>query len=601
MPGFSIQDLTVDEAVIESAIYNYGSSSSSDLPPGNNSGDYVYYTGTQWVTGGDNITIGTNAGNGLQGSYAVALGYSSGYYAQGTYSTAIGYNSGYYGQQENAVAIGYNAGYGAQGSYSVAIGNVAGNNNQGDNSVAIGCIAGSNSQASGAVAVGFGAGYIEQGEGSIAMGFGAGVFGQGNDSIAVGALSGFIEQGEKAVAIGYYAGYTGQGQYGIALGCEASCTGQGYGATSIGYQAGGYNQSSGAIAIGYQAGQNNQGNYTEYYSSYYSIPSIAIGYQAGQNNQGKSEYYGYYGSSIALGDQAGQNNQTVASIAIGCQAGNTDQQLDSIAIGFQAGYTNQGTFSIAIGLQAGQTDQHQQTIVLNGSGTILNTQTQLACYVNPIREITNPAVDTGYNYNMVYNSSNSEVARTPNLIYRANPGSGSPLLLSSFNTVHYYTGSGTTFAISTGMVVNGVYEVKFNCFGSTAANDDLLLTPNVSVSGSNIFYTTYQSVTTVPALQYSASSNSGGFTFDFVGGALGRDPVGKITIYNNTNAKKIRIEAGDTTSVVTGTGYWLTSAYTPSITTPPPYNTATAWTSVGSLSFGTQSFTSWVIWVTRVG
>ena len=172
---------------------------------------------------------------------------------------------------------------------------------------------------------------------------------------------------------------------------------------------------------------------------------------------------------------------------------------------------------------------------------------------------------------------------------------------NSFNTVHYYTGSGTTFAISTGMVVNGVYEVKFNCFGSTAANDDLLLTPNVSVSGSNIFYTTYQSVTTVPALQYSTSSNSGGFSFDFVGGALGRDPVGKITIYNNTNAKKIRIEAGDTTSVVTGTGYWLTSAYTPSITTPPPYNTATAWTSVGSLSFGTQSFTSWVIWVTRVG
>ena len=63
MSSFSIQDLTVDEAVIESAIYNYGSSSSSDLPPGNNSGDYVYYTGTQWVTGGDNITIGTNAGN----------------------------------------------------------------------------------------------------------------------------------------------------------------------------------------------------------------------------------------------------------------------------------------------------------------------------------------------------------------------------------------------------------------------------------------------------------------------------------------------------------------------------------------------------------
>ena len=196
------------------------------------------------------------------------------------------------------------------------------------------------------------------------------------------------------------------------------------------------------------------------------------------------------------------------------------------------------------------------------------------------------------------------------LINRGNPGQSEPLLLDTFNTIHYYNFTGVegstleSFDISTTMVEGGVYEVKFNCSGSTGPNNDMILYPNFVAYTGSTFYTSYQNILS-PAptgpftIQYEQSNNSG-YYFDLVGGSSGFDPVGKITIFNNTNAKKVKVEVGDTVSVCTGSGYWLTENYDPTSMITPPYDTTTIWENVGLLNFGATSFTNWNIWVKRL-
>lgn len=99
------------------------------------------------------------------------------------------------------------------------------------------------------------------------------------------------------------------------------------------------------------------------------------------------------------------NNATWAvgssEVHIGANAGRTSQALGAIAIGNNAGLT-QGTYSIAIGFQAGSTQQANNSIILNASGTALNTNITQSFYVNPIRNTT--ALNM-----LLYNSSTSEV------------------------------------------------------------------------------------------------------------------------------------------------------------------------------------------------
>jgi hypothetical protein len=98
-------------------------------------GAYIYWNGSAWVAGGDNITIGCNAGAIGQQSNAVALGANAGTFNQGGTAIAIGYQAGYTGQGNFAVAIGYRAGLTSQGSNSIAIGKNAGPSGQSSNSI----------------------------------------------------------------------------------------------------------------------------------------------------------------------------------------------------------------------------------------------------------------------------------------------------------------------------------------------------------------------------------------------------------------------------------------------------------------------------------
>lgn len=212
-------------------------------------------------------------------------------------------------------------------------------------------------------------------------------------------------------------------------------------------------------------------------------------------------------------------------------------------------------------------------------------------------------------YNLIYSGGGNKT-----IINRGNPTSSSPLLLEDFNTIHYYEYNNsdddlTNFDISTLMMENAIYEIKFNCSGSTENNNDMFLRPNHGDYNSSYFYTLFQSSFNleseeVTGVKYKNSTDSEGFYVDFYDGYSGFDPVGKITIYNRRNCKKVFFEAGDTSSSTTGSGYWLDDSLESDNYNPesgaPIYNTTDIWSSVGTLTFGV-GFKDWTIYVSRVG
>ena len=230
-----------------------------------------------------------------------------------------------------------------------------------------------------------------------------GVFDPNVDAIKIGNGAGTTSQGTGTVAVGHDAGTTSQGSRGVAIGKEAAMYSQGTEAVAIGGGAGRNTQGISAIAIGYEASSNVQGH-----------SAIAIGYWAaadGATSQGsnsiaigkESAFAGQGTSAIAMGYRSGKTTQGTSAIAMGYQSGFTSQGAQSVAIGFESGKTNQGARAVAIGKLAGQTNQHDNSIILNASGSALNSTSASSFYVKPIRTATEVS-------NVVtYNSTSGEV------------------------------------------------------------------------------------------------------------------------------------------------------------------------------------------------
>ena len=356
--------------------------------------------------GQNGIAIGLSAGNVRQRSGSIGIGYQAGESTQGTAAIAIGVTAGQTTQGENAIAIGRFAGFQNQQSAAIAIGNEVASYNQGLNAVAIGLFAASTGQGSAAIAIGLSAGRTNQGQDSVAIGNNAGRTGQSSNSVAIGFQSGQNNQGTgggASVAIGYRAGEINQERNSVAIGPFAGLNTQASGAVAIGSGAGqdrqDWNtiaigqqaaqtfQGSGGIAIGYRAGRTNQG-----------ANAIAIGLNAGQGTQGQNAVAIGFGSgnvqqqsaAIAIGISAGQSGQGTNAIAIGRSSGNTSQGQRAIAIGENAGQGTQGQNAVAIGTLAGQINQHTNTIILNATGSALNSSVASAFYVAPIRQVEPP-------------------------------------------------------------------------------------------------------------------------------------------------------------------------------------------------------------------
>ena len=359
------------------------------------SGD-VQIRGTTFIKANsntNNIAIGTNAGETIQGVNTVAVGVGAGRTTQGASAVAVGDNAGETSQGTQSVAVGIQAGQTSQGASAVAVGREAGETSQGNEAVAMGYGAGQTSQGSHATAVGNAAGSTGQGTSATAVGHVAGLTSQGAYATAVGRLAGESSQGAAAVAMGNIAGRTSQGADAVAVGNIAGTTSQGSHAVAVGYAAGSTGQGAQAVAVGYQAGQTSQNAY-----------ATAVGRQAGQTSQGNN--------ATAMGNQAGQYNQRFFCTAIGHAAGTYNQSLTdddsrSVAIGADSGLTSQGIHSIAIGHFAGHNSQPNQSTVLNASGIVVNGVAN-GFSVRPVNTGTGSAVYyTGYEF--VYSASDDRL------------------------------------------------------------------------------------------------------------------------------------------------------------------------------------------------
>jgi hypothetical protein len=191
----------------------------------------LYWNGTTWAIGDQNITIGNSAGKNGQGSiydqiaigvnsavtnqgnFAIAIGNSAGQTNQGGYSIAIGYQAGQFIQGNSipsggSIAIGNQAGQTNQGYYAIAIGNQAGQNYQGNYSIAIGYRAANSTQGTGAIAIGSqNGGGNNQGPNSVAIGFqsrnGSGTANAANSIVINANTTGLAVTGAGANA-GFY-------------------------------------------------------------------------------------------------------------------------------------------------------------------------------------------------------------------------------------------------------------------------------------------------------------------------------------------------------------------------------------------------------------
>jgi hypothetical protein len=385
------------------------------------------------------VAIGNDAGVSNQGFGSVAVGNRSALSNQGPRSVAIGRSAGSSNQGNGSVSVGYQSAQSNQGVSSIAIGLTAGLSNLGSNSIAIGstssrgvakgsisnyvqsantiCIGsdfcGDVLQGPSCIAIGQSAGRQNQGAigltgitgttgpsgttgtysfisgvgNCIAIGNSAGLSNQGGVnlggtgsdgfSIAIGFESGKSNQQQRSVAIGVVSGQTTQYGRNVAIGDAAGQTSQGIGGpinnslcVAVGTNAGNLNQSYNSVAIGAESGVTSQG-----------FQSTGVGYFAGWNKQGKQ--------AVAVGAFAGQNIQSDYAVAVGYRAG-------------LGGTTPQGSNAIAIGYQAGYQNQSSNSIILNASGTTLDSFTS-GFFVNPIRS-------TGATGSaLYYNSATSEI------------------------------------------------------------------------------------------------------------------------------------------------------------------------------------------------
>lgn len=380
------------------------------LPHASNHGDFLYYTGGQWVTGFSTISLGDLAGAGAtrgnggvaQGESAIALGAVAGYTSQGTYATAIGYMAGTSTQGAYAIGMGYQAASNSQGLYSVAIGYQAGLSNQGTNAVAVGPNSGSLQQAANTVAVGTQAGQTTQGAGAVAIGYTAALMNQATNAIAVGNAAGITNQGANSIAIGYAAGQTNQhinttvlNASGLAL--NTTTTAAIYvnpirNDPTVMNSFLQYNTVTkevvyNSVPAGLLPPASNNGDYLFYHGpsgtwdTGYSTITIGDQVGGGSSPQGEAAvgigaaaaYFGQGTQAIAIGQMAGFSNQGLQSVAIGAYAGELFQASPATAIGYKAGMSNQATQAVAVGWQAGMQIQQTNSIAI---GYVAGTQTQ---------------------------------------------------------------------------------------------------------------------------------------------------------------------------------------------------------------------------------
>ena len=188
-------------------------------------------------------------------------------------------------------------------------------------------------------------------------------------------------------------------------------------------------------------------------------------------------------------------------VHLGSNAGSTSQGNFSVAVGSQAGQSSQGNNSVAVGYRAGLTNQHASTLILNASGSALNSATQNACYIAPIRLASTTNV-------LYYNSITKEV------VYGAAPSGGNTSTMC-ISTIGIGTMSVSTIQGCVTIVSQQVYDTPGSYTVSIPCGINTLEFEMIGAGGGN-------------------NGNTGGYL------------KGTITLPTNTNSIKVVVGgAGD--------------------------------------------------------
>jgi hypothetical protein len=197
---------------------------------------------------------------------------------------------------------------------------------------------------------------------------------------------------------------------------------------------------------------------------------------------------------------------------LGKNAGQTGQGTNAVALGEQAGNNSQGANAVAIGYLAGQTGQRANSIVVNAQGTALNAGTTGACYVAPIRNVTQTNV-LGYdtvNKEITYYTPGTNVSNNQLLL---TTGAGSGELLASGCSITIT--AGTWFVQAQLTVINLATNDSCLCYiyngTTTSAVSNSRGTPGVSLTTSYVQIVSALTVITVSGstVLYPAATRNG--------------------------------------------------------------------------------------------
>ena len=283
-----------------------------------------------------NISIGYEAGKGMNGQFNSYLGTNAGQDSKGDGNSAFGLRAGKTVTGNTNTAIGMDSGQNVKASSNTAIGLNAGQNvtaNGGGSNVAIGTNAGQNVTTTSLgggdnIAIGTNAGRnVTSSIGhNTAVGHSAGQNIIGTNNVAFGSGSGQNVVGDNNTSMGINAGIGVKSSSNVSIGSDSGQNTDGVGNTAIGYQAGQKVTGGHNISMGYQSAKGLNGG-----------SNTIIGFQAGQEIVG--------GNNIIVGTNATKKVTVDNVVSIGTNS--TASTNNSVAVGSYSKAT--GNAAIAIG------------------------------------------------------------------------------------------------------------------------------------------------------------------------------------------------------------------------------------------------------------
>jgi hypothetical protein len=268
--------------------------------------------------------------------------------------------------------------------------------------------------------------------------------------------------------------------------------------------------------------------------------SIALGLNANAGTNG-----------VAIGQDSGYYNQGSEALALGFRSGNTNQGASAIALGNNAGNNGQGTRAIAIGDQAGYSNQSANSIILNATGSILNSAGP-GFHVAPVRQSLGVVLPIAQ-----YNTSTKE------LTYSDISINGNTITTTESNVDLVLD------ANSEGAVSFGSIKIKRNNITGVNSNEDIVIDPSgtggVVVNG-NLTATVAEATTasTASSVGYlGMPQNSKATSYQLIIGDMGKHvyvtATSTVTIPAYTS---VDFPIGTTIIVVAGTGATVSIAIT---------------------------------------